>query len=799
MQHERVEPDQLRRRLDPASLGFETTADVEPLAGTVGQARALDALGFGLEIGTPGYNIFATGPIGTGRRTTVEAHLRAHAADEATPQDWIYLFDLGDDGDPIAQALPPGRGQEFAESMRGFVAEARRRIPEAFESESYHERRHSIAEEVGRRREEVLAELRSFAVQHGLALELTPAGLMTVPVVDNRPISPAEFSRLDPPQRRRFEQAIAEVEDRMPAAMNRLRQIEREGAEQVAELDREVAMFAVGHVVDEIRERYPEPERLGDWLEGVREDVIEHLASFRESPAGEEQLPAPIAAGMHQAKEAFFSRYQPNVLVSHADGSGAPVVVETNPTYYNLFGRIEYEATFGALQTDHLHIKPGALHRANGGYLMVDALAVLSEPFAWARLKETLRTGRIRIETIGSQLMLFPTATLEPEPIDLEVKVILVGPPRLHALLYELDEDVRKLFKVRAEFGVDMPWEEETTAEYAAFVARRIADEGLLPFDAAAVARVVEHGARVAEHRERLSTRFLEVSDLIAESSQWAGHDGARIVGADHVRRAIAEKSYRSNLVEERLRDLVAEGTLLIDVAGERVGGVNGLAVARVGDYEFGHPVRITASAALGGGDVVAIDRETEMSGPIHDKGFLILSGFLMQRYGASRPLSLRASLVFEQSYDEVEGDSASCAELFALLSCLADAPIRAGIAVTGSVNQHGDVQPIGGVNEKIEGFFRVCEQAGLDGGQGVVIPAANRRHLMLAEEVVEACRDGRFNVWAIANVDAGIEVLTGVEAGERGADGAYPEGTIHRRIEDRLDELAELGRKFKR
>jgi predicted ATP-dependent protease len=344
-----------------------------------------------------------------------------------------------------------------------------------------------------------------------------------------------------------------------------------------------------------------------------------------------------------------------------------------------------------------------------------------------------------------------------------------------------------------------MPWDDDAAGEYGAFVARHVAEESLLDFDAAAVARVIEHGARVAGHRDRLSTRFLEIADLLAESSQWAGQAGARVVAAEHVRKAIAKKSYRSNLVEERIRDLVAEGTLLIDVAGERIGGVNGLAVARTGDYEFGHPVRITAATALGGGDVVAIDRETEMSGPIHDKGFLILSGFLMNRYGANRPLSLRASLVFEQSYDEVEGDSASCAELFALLSSLAAAPIRAGIAVTGSVNQHGEVQAIGGVNEKIEGFFRVCEQAGLDGDQGVLIPAANRRHLMLDEDVVDACREGKFNIWAIGDVDAGIEVLTGIAAGERGPDGSYPEDTIHSLVEARLDELAELGQKFKR
>jgi lon-related putative ATP-dependent protease len=792
-----IDADQLRRRFDPAEFDFESTAEVEQLQGTIGQPRALSAVGFGLEIQTRGYNIFATGPIGTGKRTMLENHLRAHAARSPAPDDLLYLFDFRSSDRARALALAPGKGREFAERMHRFVDEARERIPAAFESEKYQERRRELAEEIGGRREEVLEEVREFAAERSLALELTPAGLATIPVVEDKPIPPAEFRQLPEPVRRQFKERIEEVESRMPAALNRLRQIEREGGEQIRKLDREVALFAVGHLVDEIKERYSSVEELEEWLERVREDVIEHLGRFRGKEAAEEGVPEPIAAGMRQAREAFFARYEPNVLVSHEDAEGAPVVFETNPTYYNLFGRVEYEATFGALSTDHRHIKSGALHRANGGYLMLDALNVLAQPLVWTKLKETLRTRQVEIETIGSQLMLFPTATLEPEAIDLDVKVILVGPPRLYALLYQLDEDVRKLFKVRADFEVDMPWDDDQAGEYAAFIARQVSAEGLLHFDRGGVARVVEHGARVAEHQGKLSTRFLEIADLVAEASQWARHSGSGLVGADDVDRAIEEKVYRSSLIEERIRELIAEGTLMIDVSDQRIGQVNGLSVARVGDYEFGRPVRITASTALGGGDVVNIDRETELSGPVHDKGFLILAGFLKLRYGAERPLSLEASLVFEQSYDEVEGDSASGAELFALLSSLAEAPIRQGIAVTGSVNQHGLLQAIGAVNEKIEGFFRVCEQAGLTGEQGVIIPTANLRHLMLREEVVAAVSGGQFNVWAVDTVDESIEILTGVPAGERGSDGAYSEGSIHRRIEDRLDHLAELGQRF--
>ena len=789
--------DRLRRSCDPAALGFETTAEVEPLTRTIGQPRAEEALGFGLEIESAGYNIFVTGPIGTGRRTTLEDALREHAAARPAPDDHLYLFDFGRPDHPMAITLPPGGGRELTTRLRDLVAEIQRRIPDAFESDRYQERRHALVEEVEARREEVLGELRKLAAERDLALELTPAGLVTVPVIQGKPVPPAEFHRLPEPVREQIQERISELEDRLPAALRRMRQIEREGTGRLRELDREVANFAIGHLIDDLKGDYEPVERLTGWLDRVREDVIAHLGHFRVKEADQEPVPEPMASALRRAREQFLARYEPNLLVGHDGPDGAPVIFETNPTYANLFGRVEYETTFGALSTDHRHIKPGAFHRANGGYLMLDALNVLAQPFVWAKLKETLRTRRIEIEAIGSQLSLFPTATLEPEPIALDVKVVMVGSPQLHALLHGLDEDVRKLFKVRADFAPDMRWEDESPGEYAAFVARQVRAGGLRHFDRAAVARVVEHGARLADDQGRLSTRFMEIADLVAEASHWAGRSESELVAAEHVQRALDESERRSDRAAERIRELIAEGTLIIALTGERVGQVNGLSVMRSGDYSFGRPVRITASTAFGGGDVVNIDRETKLSGPIHDKGFLILSGFLQDRYGAERPLALRASIVFEQSYDEVEGDSASSAELCALLSSLAGAPLRQGVAITGSVNQHGRLQPIGGVNEKIEGFFRVCERAGLDGGQGVIIPAANSRHLMLGRDVVEAVEAERFRIWAPETVDEAISVLSGVPAGERGADGTYPGESLHGRVETRLDHLAEIARQL--
>lgn len=794
----RLAPDQLRRRCDPAQLPFRTTEEVPPLDGTVGQERALDAIRFGLEIRSAGYHIFATGPSGTGKRSTLRNYLEKHAAGRPAPRDWVYLFNFAEEERPIAVSLPTGRGKRLARDMAQFVGDARAEMARAFQSDEYQRRLRETVAQVERAREQALQELREHARQRGIGLDVTPAGVVTVPLVNGQPVGREEFERLPQEAQERFREEARALEQHMADLMNRMRALEQEARGRVQALDREVALFAVGHLVQRLKEAYADIPRLEGWLDQVREDVIEHLDQFRAADQAEEpQAAVPGgAAAARRAREEFFGRYQVNVFVSHQRNHGAPVVVETSPTYYNLFGRIEYRTAFGAVTTDHRYIRPGAVHRANGGYLMLEAADVVANPFVWDKLKQALRTRCIQMENIGSQVTLFPTTTLDPEPIDLELKVILVGPAHVYQLLYALDEDTRKLFKVRADFTVEMPWGQEQVAQYAAFISRQVRQDGLRHFDAGAVARVVEHGARALEHQGKLSTRFIDIVNLVSEASYWAERAGSGLVRAEHVDRAIREKIYRSGLVEEKIRDLIAEGTLFIDTEGEAAGRVNGLAVASVGDYAFGRPNRITAAVAVGNGDMVSIDRETRLSGPIHNKGFLILSGFLQARYGRERPLSLRASLVFEQSYEEIEGDSASSAELYALLSALADAPVRQGVAVTGSVNQHGEVQPIGGVNEKVEGFFRVCKAKGLTGGQGVIIPQANVKNLMLDHEVVQAVREGRFHVWAVSTVDQGLEILTGLPAGQRGPDGTYPEGTLHRRIEDRLAALAEAARR---
>jgi lon-related putative ATP-dependent protease len=784
----------LRRTYASDALGFASTEEVEPVDGTVGQARANEAISFGLEAEMAGHNIFATGPVGVGKRTSLEAHLHDHARRRQPPGDSAYLHNFREPRRPIAVALASGQGQKLAGDMRRFLQDARRELAAAFESDTYTRRQREVTEPIEHEQEAALAELRERAQADGIAVELTPAGVMTVPLREGQPMTPADFAQLSEPVRARYQAGLEQLGPRIEAFLTKMRGLQREAREGLRALEREVALFAVGHLVDELKERYAQSGKLVEWLTAVAEDVTENLGQFQAS--GQEsgaESSSPLLQAMAGGPEQALSRYEVNVFVAH-EADGAPVVVETNPTYPNLFGRIEHHGVLGGgFVTDHRMLRPGAVHRANGGYLMLPAAEVLTQPLVWLKLKEVLRTGQIRLENLAEQYALFPTATLTPEPIELDLKVVLVGSPRLYELAYTLDEDVRKLFRVKAEFDWRVPWDEVSVRGYASFLSSQVRSGGLRHFDAAAVARVVEHGARLAESSDWLSTRFVEVAGLAAEASHWAARDGSELVRAEHVEHAIEQKILRSNLIEQRLLEMVAEGALMLAFDGERVGQVNGLSVLDLGDYAFGRPVRITATAGPGRGGLISIERETELSGHIHDKGFLTLTGYLRERYGGERRIALGATLTFEQSYEQIDGDSAASAELYALLSELAGAPLRQDIAVTGSVNQHGELQAIGGVNEKIEGFYRACKLRELTGRQGVIIPESNVRHLMLSHEVLESVRAGRFHVWSARDVDEGIELLTGIPAGRRGEDGRFPDGTLHARVEERLERWARL------
>ena len=782
---------------DPNHLTFETTAELADLAEVVGQPRATDAIQFGIGIRRDGYNLFVLGTLGTGRHAVARQFLERRAATEPVPSDWCYVNNFKQTHKPRALRLPAGMGVQLRDDMAELMEDLRSAIPAAFESEEYRARRQELEQELKERQEQAFEELRTQAEEHHIALIRTPSGMAFAPTRKGEVLNPEEFQKLPEAEQKRIEAVVSTLEEQLARIIHQFPQWRREGQQRLRDLDRDVSMSAVGHLLDELRKKYTELPEVVRYLDEVQEAVIENSDDFRRTEEGGEMTFLGIPIPRSLTGTASLRRFQVNVLIDHSATRGAPVVYEDSPSYQSLIGRVEHLAQMGALVTDFTLIKPGALLRANGGYLILDVRKVLMQPYAWEGLKRVLSSREVRIESLGQALSLVSTVSLEPEPIPLDVKVVLVGEHLLYYLLYYYDPDFRELFKVAADFEDSMARREDSDMLYARLIAMLARREGLLALDRQACARVIEHGARLAADAEKLSIRLRDISDLLRETDYWARQAKRSVVTGEDVQRALDAKVYRSDHVRERIQDDIRRGTLLIDTAGERVGQVNGLSVVMLGDFMFGHPSRITAQARLGKGEVLDIQREIELGGPIHSKGVMILAGFLGARYAAGRPLSLSASLVFEQTYGEVEGDSASSAELYALMSALAETPIKQSLAVTGSVNQHGEIQAIGGVNEKIEGFFDVCRARGLTGDQGVLIPAANVKHLMLRHDVVEACAQGKFHVYPVRTVDEGIELLTGVPAGERDDEGLFPDNTINQRVEVKLLVFAEQARAF--
>lgn len=782
MQTHELAPEQLRKRIDPQSLGIGSTADLQGTTGVVGQERAVAALRFGLEIRDHGFNIYVAGPHGVGKMATVEAYLADLARAAPTPSDWCYVNCFAEPYQPAALRLPGGMGRQLQQDMQTLVVELRRELPRAFESDEYSEHRGEIVRALEEQRGTLLEAVNERARAAGFLIRPTPFGVALVPLLGDRPMSDEEFQRLPPSAREELKQRREELGGEMESTLKRGRAAEREAHDQLDALDREVARYVVRGFVDDLEERYGAMPDVLAYLAAVQADIVERVDAFREGAA-----PQSGGPGEAEARERFFRRYEVNLLVDNSRQTGAPVVVERAPNHTNLCGRVEKESQFGMLVTDFTMIKAGALHRANGGFLVVPVEDLLREPFAWDTLKRSIEGRAVQIEDIGERLGYLTTRTLRPQPIPLDLKIVLVGPPHLYGLLRALDDQFAELFKVKADFDTRMALTPEAVSGVLEVLAAFCAREGLLPLDAGAAARLLEHAMRLAADQAALSTQFGALTDLVREASFLARREGAAAVSGGHVRQALDDHVFRAGRVQERLRELVARRTLIIETEGRAVGQINGLAVLSTGDYEFGHPTRITASVGPGREGVLDIEREARLGGPIHSKGVMILGGYMAQRYTPDHPLSLRARLVFEQSYEGVEGDSASSAELYALLSALSGLPIAQGIAVTGSLSQRGEIQAIGGVNEKVEGFFDVCRAVGLSGAQGVMIPRSNLSELMLREDVVAAVAEGQFHVWAVATVDEGFELLTGVPAGERGPDGAFPEGSANRRVEDRL------------
>ncbi len=795
LDHLQLSADEVRRRVNPEDLPFRTTADLAPLSGTIGQPRAVDAIEFGIDINVPGYNLFVAGNPGSGRESTIQSFLESFAPEQERPPDWIYVHNFEQPDRPRAISLPAGMGSDLSRDMEEFVQSARQDIPRAFDSEDYEQRQQNALAEIQQRREQLNRELHTFATERGFALQMTQAGIATVPIKDGEPLPPEQFQQLPEDERKQFEQANQEVQRQISSTVREIRQLEKTATERMRELEREVALFAVGPLMDELRERYSEHEDVINYLSAVQKDIPEHLSDFR--PDQQRQQMPQLPGMPQQSAEDRLARFEVNVLIDNSKLQGAPVIYERNPNYYNLIGRVDYRAAMGSMLTDFRQIRPGAMHQANGGFLVVHALDLLGSPFAWEALKRSLVCQEIQIENLGEQLSPMPTARLRPQAIPLDVKVILIGTPILYHLLYYRDEDFPELFKVKADFAPDMEWSDDHMSNYAAFVRHEVDRFGLLHFGADGVARLIEYGSRLLDDQNKLSTRLLDISNVVAEASHWASKDEAEIVGREHVETAIARKVYRSNLGEERLKELYDDGTITIDTRGSQEGQVNGLAVLGMGDHRFGKPSRITARVSLGQRGIQSIEREIRMSGQIHSKGVMTLSGYLSGKYAQHAPLSIGATITFEQSYSGIDGDSASSTELYALISAISGIPIRQGIAVTGSVDQYGRVQAVGGVTEKIEGFFDVCKQQGLTGNQGVMIPQTNRKNLMLRDEVATAIAEGQFHVWAVSSIDEGITLLTEREAGEPDENGEYPEGSVHWLVRERLREYAQRQRQF--
>ncbi len=787
----RVPADQVRWTCAPEDLPFETTAGLAIEDSIVGQDRAVRALDFGLSVPQPGYNIFVSGPTGTGRTTYTLSQVTRIAAAQPVPFDWVYVHNFQQPDQPLAISLPPGEGSRLRRDIDHLIEELKDSIRKLFASETFEAKRSGLLHSFEQRAGAIWRELEQEARRLGFALQRTPMGIVTIPVgPSGDPLADEQLQQLGAAHRDELERRARALQESVAEATRKVRTIEREAREALQDLERSAVRSVASVAIEPLRQRYADHPKIVAWLDAFLTDVVERHDDFKEDGEPHPPLPLPL-------RRPDFTRYRVNLFIDHSKTTGAPVVFESNPTYYNLLGKVEYRGEFGALVTDFTMIKPGALHRANGGYLILQARDVLLAPLAWEALKRALKSREVRIENIAEQYGLVPTASLRPEPIPLDVKVIVIGGTLLYHLLYLLDDDFAKLFKIKSDFDVDIERTPETMVQYCQALGTICRRQGLLPFDRTAVARTLEQSARLAEHQRRLSMRFNEVVDVLYEASAWARREGAAVVTAAHVRRAIEERIYRSNRIEERIRQLIREGQLLVSVDGAVVGQVNGLSVLQLGDYAFGRPTRITARTYVGGRGVVNIERETQLSGRIHTKGVFTLAAYLGGKYAQQRPLSMSASITFEQTYEEVEGDSASSTELYALLSDLAGVPIDQGIAVTGSVNQKGEVQPIGGVNEKIEGFYYTCKALGLTGRQGVLIPYQNLPNLMLNEEVTEAIRAGQFHIWAVRTIDEGLEVLTRMPAGEADATGAFPDGTLNALVSKRLGELADRLRRF--
>ena len=778
-------PEELYRPADLQRFDFESTADLTPLSTTIGQERALEAIKFGVEMSQGSFNLYVMGSTGLGRHTLVHEALKERAENAARPVDWCYVANFQQPHRPRVLGVPAGTARNLRSDLRQLIENLLIAIPATFQGDEYQRRRKEIMEHLKRQEDEAAQELGKLAAERNIVLVRGPAGFTLTPQKDNKPLSPEAFNALPQKEQDQFRHSMAEMKDKLKDTMSKVPEWQHEIQDSLRELDREAMTLTVTQFLAGLENKYQQYPQVIEYLSAVKADIIENVEQFRRLDTEGDQTVS--------ADDAVFNRYNVNVLVDNADTHGAPIVFEDNPTYQNLIGRVEHVSHMGTLMTDFTLIKAGALHRANGGFLILDAEKALTNPFAWDALKRVLTAQEIRIESVERQLSLVSTISLEPQAIPIDLKVVLVGGRRLFYLLKEFDPEFGLLFKVAADFSEELPRGDDNELLYARLIATLQHREGLREITTDGVARVIEYSARRAWDNEKLSLHMGSLLDLLREADYQARQHDRKTVRREDIQAAIDAQAHRAGQVQEQLQEEMLNDVLRIDTSGSQLAQVNGLTFLQLGDYAFGAPTRISATARLGAGELIDIERESEQGGPIHSKGVLILTSYLGERYAKHHPLSLSASLVFEQTYSHIEGDSASAAELCALISALADIPIKQSLAITGSINQHGQLQAIGGACEKIEGFFDLCNKRGLTGDQGVIIPRSNVRHLMLKQAVVDAAADGEFHIYAVDHVEQALELLTGMPAGQPDADGIYSSGTINHLVQLRLAEWISL------
>jgi len=778
----------LKKYCNPEKLPFETTEELEPISTGIGQERAIKALEFGLNVDVKGYNLYLEGPNGVGKTMYTKKYLETISKKKKVPSDWCYIYNFSNPNEPIAVSLPAGQGKEFKETMDQFIKDIKNDINTTFSNEDFEIEKNSIRQQYEQKRTILLEKLNKESAKYGFEVKSAENGIYMKPIVDGKALKEEEFEQLDEDLKKEYEDKSNIVQEQIISVISQIKIIEKEADTKIEEWQSNIALLTVNARINLIKAAYKKNKKINKFLTDIKQNILKNITAFMEPKAQTSPQGVPVPP---QSKP--WENYRVNLFIDNSELEGAPVIIDSNYSYHNIFGKLEYENYYGSLKTDHTMLKAGLIQKANGGYIIFQAKDLLENQMCYNALKKALRMKETNIENTSDQRSSMVMVSLKPEPIPLDVKVILIGNSNIYHSLLAVDEDFRKLFKAKVEFEDDVPRTDENVMKLARFMHGFCEQEGLMHLDKYAVAKIIEYASKLADNQGKLSTRFNDLAQIIGEACTWAKMSKSKVVNEEHVEKALQESVERVKKYDQKYTEMIKENTLLIDTEGEKIGQINGLTVMTIGDYTFGKPAKITANTYTGKSGIINVEREVKMSGSSHSKGVLILNGYLGEMFAQDIPLALTASICFEQLYNGVDGDSASSTELYALLSSLSDLPINQAIAVTGSVNQKGDIQPIGGVNAKIEGFYQVCKMRGLNGNHGVMIPIQNVTNLNLSDEVVEAVKDKKFHIYAISNIEEGIEILTGVPAGKRDKNGNFPAGTVNHLVYEKLKKYAKI------